>query len=39
MNSDQEITKVKDVKLSQFQGEQIIWLYYEDGTYKAMFLD
>lgn len=40
MNADQTNpkVKVKDVKLSKFQNEQIIWIYYEDRTYKAIFI-
>jgi len=31
--------KVTEVKLAQFWGEQIVWVYYEDGTYLAVFVD
>jgi len=34
-----EHSKVTKVQLAEFQGEQIIWVDYEDGTYKAIFID
>lgn len=30
--------KITKVTLGEFQGEQIIWLDYEDGTYRAIFV-
>lgn len=33
------MNKVTNITLSQFQNQQIIWVDYEDGTYRAIFID
>lgn len=33
------MNKVVKVALDQFCGEQIIWLYYANGTYQAIFIN
>jgi len=31
--------KIASAILDEFQGEQIVWLDYEDGTYITIFID
>jgi len=38
MSKTNQKAKVTEVKLAHFQDEQIIWVYYEDGTYRAVFV-
>jgi len=39
MNEDQKNNNVKKVTLDTFQEQAIVWIDYEDGTYKAIFVE
>lgn len=39
MNTEKKNNKVSKVTLGKFCEENIVWIDYEDGTYKAIFID